>query len=115
MRVNNIDPDEIQEEIDRRMGRSDRSPAQKKDDDDDDDDAQPPKSGGGGGGSPKTPVPKKPFPFLGGASKTLSLPGKKKGKDALAKDVKSHDKKSRDQRSRSLKPEDDNEPEDSEE
>jgi hypothetical protein len=90
MRVNNIDPDEVQAEVDRRKKMIDLKP-EKPDEDED-----PPESGRGGGGRPKAPVPKNPFPNLGGAIGALPLPGKKKGKNVTGHDIKSHDQKSHD-------------------
>jgi hypothetical protein len=89
MSVNKIDPIEIEAEVRRRKGLMDKGDWHEDDDD-------PPRSGGGRGGSPKSPVPKNPFPFFGFAGKTRPEPGKTKGKDATARDFKSHDMKSHD-------------------
>jgi hypothetical protein len=96
MMVNNIDPDEVQAEVDRRKKMMGHDPKKM---DNDPEDEDPPQSGRGGGGRPKAPVPKNPFPFIGGATRALPLPRKKKGEAKDSHDIKSHDMKSQDQSS----------------
>jgi hypothetical protein len=70
MAINNIDPDEVQREINRRK----RKPGRDRDLSADEEDFDPPPDGGGvldgaGGGKPKARPPKNPFPFFGGHGK----------------------------------------------
>jgi len=90
LRVNNIDPEEIQAEIDRRKKMTDD-----------------------GGGMAKSSVPKKPYPTMGGALKALLLPDKDtadpkslSGQDSKSQDSKSHDSKSHDSKSHDNKSDD---------